>query len=113
MKTLKLQSRWTDEDLNVAFRIDQYENGNVAILIDCYKDDGAYDGVLGKLTVNLGIELLPGCGFVDVNNLGAGIMTWIISNGLGKDTGYREKTVFVTYPLFKFNMDKIKEYSRS
>ncbi len=113
MKTLKIKSRWRDKEYNIAFRLGNYENGNLAILMECYKDDGTYDGAFAKLTVNLGLELMEGYGFLDVGDLGDEIVSWVIDNGLGEDTGYREKTDFVIYPLFKFNMDKIKEYSRS
>ena len=80
--------------------------------MECYTDSGAFDGAFGVLTVNLGDQLIPGCGYVDVNNLGEDIMEWIERNELGMDTGIRERTVFVTYPLYEFDMDKIKEYSR-
>ncbi len=112
MKTLKLKSHWTEEEYNIGFRIEEYQNGNTAILMECYTDTGAYDGSFDVLTVNLGDQLIPGCGYVNVNHLGDEIMEWIEENELGMDTGIREKTVFVTYPLYEFDLDKIKEYSR-
>lgn len=111
-KMLQIESRFGSR-YNIQFRMEYYENGNTAIIMDCFNYCGIYEGVYGKLTVNLGNKLDPEYGFVDINNLGDEILDWIADNELGEDTGIRDKTVFVTYPLYKFNLDKIREYSRS
>lgn len=112
IKTIRIKGKGLSGEYNIAFRLAEYENGNTAVIMDCFTDDEIYDGVFGKLTVNLGDELPEGYGYIDVNNLGDQITDWIMENDLGEFTGMSAETVFVKYPLYKLNMAKIKEYQR-
>ena len=112
IKTIRINSRFIEAGYNIAFRVAEYENGNTAIVMDCFTDDEVYDGVYGNLTVNLGDKLPEGYGYIDINNLGEQITDWIKANDLGEDTWVIGKTLFVNYPLYKLNMEKIKEYQR-
>ena len=106
MKTLSLQTYGTKHRL--AIYIDKYiSNGNLAILL-LEKVDGHYEP-FADLTTNTGL-LMPADNFavVDTNNC-----SWaerlIERYGLGE---FESVTCsgYCRYPVYSFNMDKLKEY---
>ena len=106
MKTLSLQTYGTKHRL--AIYIDKYiSNGNLAILL-MEKVDGHYEP-FADLTTNTGL-LMPSDNFavVDTNNC-----SWaerlIERYGLGE---FESITCsgFCRYPVYSFDMDKLKEY---
>ena len=57
----------------------------------------------GDLSVNLGKSIAKDCAFIDVNNLGNDILSWIEKNGLGSPTrAEMSKADFVVYPEYRF-----------
>lgn len=79
-----------------------YYNGNLAIFL-------TYDGEpYGNLTVNLSERLLPDTAYVDTNNM-PDAERFITENGLGEFTGKTKDSGYCTYPLYKFNLDKLEE----
>lgn len=63
----------------------------------------------GDLTVNLGISTEKDCAFVNVNDLGEGILSWIEKNGLGKPTGRSQGNGFAVYPEYRFDPKRLLE----
>lgn len=104
MNTLTVYAWGKETCLNT--RIDNYRNnGNLYIgLID---NDGL---PYADLTVN--IETLPDDhAAVDTNNC-----PWaedlILENKLGERTGYSLGSGFCRYPVYKFDLNKVREYER-
>ncbi len=63
----------------------------------------------GRLTTNLCVPVAKDHAFIDVNNLGKDILSWIEENGLGKPTGRIEKSGFAAYPEYRFDAEKLRE----
>jgi len=84
-----------------------YTCGNLALLL--------VDWSQGKLktwrylSVNLGRTVEKDCAFIDVNNLGSDILSWIEKNGLGSPTGRTAQCGIVDYPEYCFNSERLKE----
>lgn len=49
------------------------------------------------------------CAYIDVNNCGEAIIKWLEENGLGKVTGQKAQSGFVTYPEFMFDEGVLQE----
>jgi len=80
-----------------------YPNKNLGIIM---LDE--YEQPVGSITVNLPDEKIEkDCGFIDVNNLGEGILEFLDVYNIAKPTGYAAKSGFCEYPLYKFNMSEL------
>lgn len=89
---------------DVTIRKTKYQyNGNLAIVLWC-KDGEPY----GNLTTNLDEKLPPDMAYVDTNNM-PDAERFIKENDLGEDTGIIAKSGYCSYPLYKFNIDKMEE----
>ena len=100
-KMYKYTNPWTIgcED-EIWFTKERYMDGSLAIEAWC--EDGPYTTV----TVCLSRKLNPDEAFVDTNN-NAGMDRWLEKNGIAKFTGVYGRSGFCTYPLMRFNLDKI------
>ena len=94
---------------SVAIQTSHYvDNGNLAISLS-YVDEDGDELPFTVLTVNL--EPLPGYyGYVDTNN-NPGAIEFIEKNGIGEFTGRYGYSGYCSYPLYKFDKEKISEYS--
>lgn len=93
------------------FYIEQatYQSNNQLALVLYDKDT---DEEYGVLTVNLNIEgLKSNQQAVDINNM-PDAKKIIDTYKLGKVIGHKQSG-FVNYPVYEFDIDKIKEYSRT
>lgn len=92
--------------VTVELNMDRYAHYN-NIYIGLVSDFG--DGLepYGDLTVNL-CEVPDYYGFLDTNNL-SGAEDFVVSNKLGTFTGQVFQSGFCTYPLYKFDVDRLKE----
>lgn len=81
----------------------KYYNGNLAITLTC--DNGE---PYGNLTTNLDNKLPENMAYVDTNNM-PDAERFIKENDLGEDTGLIAKSGYCTYPLYKFNIDKMTD----
>ena len=83
-------------------------NGHVAVQIWC--EDGPYS----TLTVNVnGIKKFPeNCSALDVNNFpnGTGLVKRL---GIAKPTGKYLGSGFCSYPVYEFDMDKLRKYTET
>lgn len=69
-----------------------YADGPIAHITVCLDDDG----------------LEANQSYVDTNNC-PWAPEWITENNLGKDTGKQRRSGYCTYPLYEFDMEKIKK----
>lgn len=106
MGTINLKQYGKDHP--VTFVTSTYaNNGNLRVDLVTYEN--GYPEPWSNLTVNIS-KCEENCAFIDVNNNGKAILDWLFENGLGSRTGGMERSGFVVYPEFKFNMDKLKEF---
>ncbi|MBR0420292.1 MAG: DUF4313 domain-containing protein [Erysipelotrichaceae bacterium] len=93
------------KEYELAFYVSSYSsNGNMAIKLILPNEEDVW----GDLTVNLDL-LIPGYAFVDTNN-NPGIEKVIEKYGFAKPTGTTRTNGFCEYPLYEFNLDKMKPY---
>lgn len=97
---------WDDYDKKpekVVLTIERYcDPPNLAIDLD--SKDGPYTG----LTVNLGVPLPPNMAFIDTNN-NPEAPEFLGKYGLAKFTGGLVQSGYCVYPLYEFDMNKLKE----
>ena len=104
MKTFSVKTRWRTYNNCVLF-MDRYAI-NSHIVLRIFTDEGP----LASLTVNLPeTRRYPNnFGFLDVNNFPEA-ETVVNSLGIGKETGILAASGFCVYPLYEFDIEKIKE----
>lgn len=87
-------------------RIGRYQ-ADSALFIEI---DDKYEGGIVRLTVCLGDDsLAPDESYVDVNNF-PDVLEFIKNNRLGLPTGKTRKSGFVTYPVVKFDMERLLQF---
>lgn len=92
-----------NEEFSLNTFVGQYStNGN--LYIGLHEDDGPF----ADLTTNIA-SLGDSCAAIDTNNC-----PWaeelIKRYKLGEKTGYSLRSGFCDYPVYRFNMDKVKEF---
>ncbi|MFR5740454.1 MAG: DUF4313 domain-containing protein [Coprococcus sp.] len=103
-KKMNYESKWGD--VNVELSMSQYtDNGN--IYLELVNTEGEYPEPYGNITVNLG-GVPKYCGYVDTNNMPE-MEKFLEENDLGDFTGITLKSGFCEYPLYVFNVDKLRE----
>ncbi len=104
-KTMKLNSRYGGE-YDVSLEINTYlNNGSMYVGL---VEQGEYPEPYGDLTVNLGGKVPDYCGYVDLNNMPE-LEKFTKDNDLGEFTGLTRISGFCEYPLYLFNVDKLRE----
>lgn len=105
MKTFDINTPWNTTHGCFLTKNTYLNNQHVALDIFC--EDGPFAG----LTVNIdGIERFPkNFSCIDTNDFPQGTML-AERLGIGKPTEYALRSGFCTYPVYEFDMDKIKEY---
>ena len=104
-KTLNLQSQYGGE-IKVSLEINTYLN-NGCMYIGLV-EQGGYPEPYGDLTVNLMGKVPDYCGYVDLNNMPE-LEKFIADNELGEFTGLMKRSGFCEYPLYLFNVDRLRE----
>jgi hypothetical protein len=93
----------------MTFELNNYcENGNLYVGLITHEE--GYAEPWQNLTVNLSVKCADDCAFIDTNNNGDEIMTWLVSNKLGKPTGRIKTSGWCVYPEFKFNLDELMKH---
>lgn len=102
---MKYRSEWGGEYEVEALRAKYSNNGNLAIVLRCENGEP-----FSTLTVNLSDypKLKPNMAFVDTNN-NLTAEEFIKEYELGKPTGTIGFSGYCVYPLYEFDLDKIKE----
>lgn len=91
------------ETYNITLTKTHYSNKSLAIVATTTEGE-AWDA----LTVNLDDHSLkPNQAYVDTNS-GANYEQFIKDNNIGVATGKTQKSGYVEYPLYEFNLDAIK-----
>jgi hypothetical protein len=108
-KTLNLQSQYGGE-IKVSLEINTYLN-NGCMYIGLV-EQGEYPEPYGDLTVNLMGKVPDYCGYVDLNNMPE-LEKFIADNELGEFTGLMKRSGFCEYPLYLFNVDRLRELCRT
>jgi hypothetical protein len=91
----------------IELRVAKYSNGNLAIRLVTH--EAGYAEPWSNLTVNLLDNMDSDCAFVDTNNNGEGILSWIEQNCLGATTGRMQSSGYCEYPEYQFDLQKIAE----
>lgn len=103
---LKLDTHWGKTEY-VQLEINQYvNNGCMHIGLVAWSDDGFEP--YGDVTVNLTGYVPDYCGYVDINHMPE-LEHFIEENQLGEFTGIIGKSGFCEYPLYIFNVKKLRE----
>ena len=84
--------------------IEEYENGNMALILYC--DDGE---PFADLTINTLVMPVKEWACIDVNNFPEAT-DLIKKYDLATFTGKTISGGFCTYPVFEFNMDNVNKY---
>lgn len=93
----------------MTFELSKYcENEN--LYVGLITNEEGYPEPWSNLTVNLSVKCADDCAFIDTNNNGDEIITWLVSNKLGKPTGRIKASGWCTYPEFKFNVDELMKH---
>lgn len=71
------------------------------------REDGCEE-LFGDVTVNLSFEAPDYCGYLNVNDM-PDIEQFITDNELGEFTGFTQRSGYCEYPLYMFNVDKLRE----
>lgn len=106
LKLLDYKDRWGGHN-NVYLEINNYLDNNNMFIHLMAREDG-FDEPYGNVTVNLGIKVPDYCAYVDLNNMPE-LEGFIEENGLGEFTGIVQRSGFCEYPLYMFNVDKLRE----
>ena len=94
-------------ETQVTFDIQQYMN-NRAMFIGLMCNEDGYDEPFGDVTVNLSVAAPNYCGYLNVNDM-PDIEKFITENELGEFTGFTQRSGYCEYPLYLFNVDKLRE----
>ncbi len=104
MKTLTLKA--LGRDVEVFFTLNHYSMNNNL----CINMVAVNEGPWSTLTKNFDVNLEPDEAFIDTNN-NAGIDEILVANGIAEPTGKGIRSGFCIYPLFKFNLDVVEQYT--
>ena len=103
-KQMIYESKWGEE--TVELTMSQYaDNGN--IFLELINTQGEYPEPYGNVTVNL-VDVPKYCGYVDTNNMPE-MEKFIKDNDLGEFTGLTLRSGLCEYPLYVFNVAKLRE----
>ena len=94
-------------DIEVKIDVMSYlNNGRLGISLVEFED--GMQEPFGSLTVNIDAPAPNYCGYLDTNNL-SNAEKFVVDNDLGEFTGLMGRSGFCEYPLYLFNVDKLRE----
>lgn len=105
MKTFPYEKYGTTRPIQL--QITSYLNGNLAIEMITWED--GHPEPWNTLTVNFSHLCEKNHAFIDTNNNGQQILSWIVRNGLAVPTGVTTQSGFCTYPEYRFREDRLRE----
>ena len=94
-------------ETQVTLDIQQYMN-NKAMYIGLMCNEDGYDEPFGDVTVNLSVAASIYRGYLIVNDLPV-FEKFFTENELGEFTGFTQRSGYCEYPLYLFNVDKLRE----
>jgi len=95
--------------IKVSAQLDMYrDNDNLYIGLTCYDEDLEAEDSYCDLTVN--VDKLPYLhSAIDTTYNGEGKLKFLLDNGFGEPTGKYGHSGFCSYPIFRFNEEKLME----
>ena len=93
----------------ITLNLSQYSN-NRNLYVGLLTHEDGFPEPWSNLTVNLGINCKGNCAFIDINNNGKEIVSWLVENNLGKLTGRTQISGYCTYPEFEFDLDELNKH---
>lgn len=95
------------ERIKVSLEINMYVN-NGCLYIGLVEQGDEYPEPYGDMTVNLEGKAPSYCGYIDTNSMPE-LEKFITENDIGEFTGLTKRSGFCEYPLYLFNVDKLRE----
>ena len=93
----------------ITINLSKYSNnGNLYVGLLTHED--GFPEPWSNLTVNLAVNCEANCAFIDTNNNGEEIVSWLVENNLGKLTGRTQISDYCTYPEFEFDLDELNKH---
>lgn len=92
---------------SIQLQVAAYLDGNLAIEMIVWEDGGPEPW--NTLTVNLPGQRQKDCAFIDTNNNGEDVLSWIILHGLAVPTGNMARSGFFTYPEYRFRENRLRD----
>lgn len=105
-KTMNLNTSWGSSE-EVQLEINNYMNNKGLYIGLMSRGEDGFEPY-GDLTVNLGEKAPDYCAYVDTNNM-QNVEKFIEDNDLGEFTGLTQRSGFCEFPLYMFNVDKLRE----
>ena len=105
-RTIELATQW-GSSVEVQLEINSYMNNN-RLYLGLMVREVDYFELYGDISVNLGMKAPDYCAYVDLNNMPE-LEKFIEENDLGEFTGLTQRSGFCEYPLYMFNVDKLRE----
>lgn len=103
---LEIESPWSGKEL-VVIEINSYMNNKrIYIGLNCEYEDSMEP--YGDVTVNIDGPCPDYCGYLDTNNSPM-LEAFVVNNNLGEFTGIVGQSGFCSYPLYSFNVDRLRE----
>lgn len=100
-----------DTEYKIKLQITEYQDGQFALNALCWDDELNFWDNFGTITVNLNYtnnDPAPeNCAYVDTNNM-PDIEDWLKENKIAEYTGKKKVSGYCTYPLYKFDIQRIK-----
>lgn len=93
---------------DAALLLNYMEGHDYAMYIGLMCNEDGYDEPFGDVTVNLSVAAPNYCGYLNVNDM-PDIEKFITENELGEFTGFTQRSGYCEYPLYLFNVDKLRE----
>ena len=95
------------DELDAKIEVNRYLS-NGCIYIGTLTEEDGYWEPYGDVTVNLREGAPDYCGYLDTNNMPE-VEKFIKENGIGEFTGWKLRNGFCSYPLYKFDPEKLRE----
>lgn len=105
MKTFILTKYGTDN--LIYLEVSTYPEGNLAVMMTVIED--GQPEPWSVLTVNLDGVRSKDCAFIDTNNNGNDIITWIEKYNLAEPTGNIGLSGYCSYPEYRFHPEILQE----
>lgn len=102
-KKLEMNSRFSG-NVMLELEIASYMNNN-RMYIGLIDENGKH---FADMTVNIDSPCPDYCGYIDINNCPE-LEDFIEKHGLGEFTGLMGQSGFCSYPLYLFNVEKLRE----
>ena len=95
-------------NIPVTIMVGRYANNRSLYIGLLKRPDEDGEDFFGDLTVNLPGNVPTHCAYVDTNNL-SGVLPFLKENKLATPLPFVGSSGFCTYPLFQFNIERLRE----